>query len=161
MPKPGLRPDCSENSLSSSAQKAWRVPRLISFAVCPRNFSRRDEISPAALLVNVNAQILSAGISRFSMRNRMRSMRQKVFPAPGPARTRTGPTSASIAARWEGDAVCGVNAAPEIGFLVEKSVVDSPTKQMFEGGRRYAMGTTKKGRLSTCLLYTSDAADER
>lgn len=74
----------------------------------------------------------------------MRSMRQKVFPAPGPARTRTGPTSASIAARCEADAECGVNAAPGIGFVVGKSAVVSPTKQMFEGETNYAMGSNPR-----------------
>ena len=50
--------------------------------------------------------------------------------------------------------MCGVNAAPEIGFVVEKSAVDSPTKQMFEGDGHYAMGAAeKRARLSAVPDY--------
>ncbi len=49
------------------------------------------------------------------MRNRIRSMRQYVFPGPGPARTRAGPGGASMAASW--DAV-GVNVFADIRLLL-------------------------------------------
>ena len=45
-----------------------------------------------------------------SMRKRMRSMRQNVLPAPGPARTRVGPGGASMAARWDGDGIVRARA---------------------------------------------------
>jgi hypothetical protein len=38
-------------------------------------------------------------------------MRQNVLPAPGPASTRRGCASASIAERWESDAECGAPGA--------------------------------------------------
>ena len=56
-------------------------------------------ISSAALFVNVNAQIPEGAIPSCSMRKRMRSMRQNVLPAPGPARTSVAPGGASMAAR--------------------------------------------------------------
>ena len=40
----------------------------------------------------------------------MRSMRQKVLPAPGPARTSVAPGRPSMASRWEGEATCGGTA---------------------------------------------------
>ena len=48
---------CEPSSRSSSAQKAWIVPRFTCAAAAPRLVSRRCAISPAALFVNVNAQM--------------------------------------------------------------------------------------------------------
>jgi hypothetical protein len=95
------------NSRSSSAQKAWIVPRLTRSARDVNCRSRRDAISPAALLVKVNTQMRSGSSARFSTRNRIRSIRQKVLPAPGPARTRTGSDNASMASRCESVATWG------------------------------------------------------
>jgi hypothetical protein len=71
-------------------------------ARAPSDSVRRVAISSAALLVNVTAQIRSASMPSVPMRCPIRSIRQNVFPAPGPATTSTGPKGASMAARWAG-----------------------------------------------------------
>lgn len=65
------------------------------------------EISSAALLVKVTAQIRGAGMRCTRIRCSIRWMRQKVLPAPGPATTSTGPSGASMARRWEGSGRSG------------------------------------------------------
>ena len=76
------------------------VPRRTASATpAPSASCRRVAISSAALLVKVTAQILSGLKSSFWIRYRMRPMRQKVLPAPGPATTSTGPSGASMARR--------------------------------------------------------------
>src|SRR5258708_31920763 len=83
------------------------VPPFTRLALSPRCLAKREAISPAALLVNVKAQIREGSALRCAIRNRMRSARQNVLPAPGPARTRIGPDAASIASRCEGDGAAG------------------------------------------------------
>src|SRR5688572_15237148 len=56
-----------------------------------------------------------------SMRYRMRSMRQNVLPAPGPARTSVAPGGASMAARWEGEATCGGTAEVSGGRAISET----------------------------------------
>src|SRR5256885_797587 len=63
---------------------------------------RRATISSAALFVKVTGQIRSGGGPNFSTRYRIRPIRQRVLPAPGPANTRTGPAGALTA-----DHCCG------------------------------------------------------
>ncbi len=57
----------------------------------------------------------------------MRSARQNVLPAPGPARTRIGPDAASIASRWEGDGMAG-GSRPEwsMGAKAATAAIYSP-----------------------------------
>src|SRR6476661_6863048 len=74
-------------------------------AAAPSVDSRRCAISPAALLVKVKAQMRAGSTSSCCTRWRTRSIRQYVLPAPGPARTSSGPAGAVIAARCESDAV--------------------------------------------------------
>ena len=76
------------------------MPRVTFSARGPNVCLSRAAISSAALLVKVTAQMRSGGISSFVMRWTTRPMRQNVFPAPGPAMTRTGPISDSMARRW-------------------------------------------------------------
>src|SRR5690242_6655068 len=106
MPKPRWSPTRAPNSRSSSAQNAWMVPVLTTAAAAPNERASRSAISPAALLVKVKAQSRSGRSPTCSMRKRMRSMRQYVFPAPGPARTSSGATPASIASRCDGEGRC-------------------------------------------------------
>src|SRR5262245_54178147 len=79
------------------------VPRLTFAADGPSRVSRRWAISPAALFVKVKAQLRAGSKPNRSTRYRMRCVRPKVFPAPGPARTRSALGSASMASRCEGD----------------------------------------------------------
>jgi hypothetical protein len=111
MPKPGCRSTLSPDSRSSSAQKAWIVPRFTRSTRSPSSRCRRSAISPAALLVKVKTQILDGSTARCSVRNRTRSIRQKVLPAPGPARTSSGCGAASIASRCEADGMGETQAA--------------------------------------------------
>ena len=74
-----------------------RVPRVMSSAVRPSAPRSRVAISSAALFVNVTAQIRSGASWRLQMTWWTRPIKQYVFPAPGPAMTRTGPSGASIA----------------------------------------------------------------
>src|SRR5437773_10189599 len=101
-PKPFCRPAASVCSRSSARHKAWMVPRVIVSARSPSVCCSRAAISSAARLVNVTAQRRSGGMLWRWMRWSMRAMRQYVFPAPGPAMTRTGPSGASMARRCRG-----------------------------------------------------------
>src|SRR5437773_741410 len=96
-PKPFCRPAASVCSRSSARHKAWMVPRVIVSARSPSVCCSRAAISSAARLVNVTAQRRSGGMLWRWMRWSMRAMRQYVFPAPGPAMTRTGPSGAALA----------------------------------------------------------------
>ena len=132
MPNPGSRPTCVPSSRSSSAQNEWMVPRLTSSTRVPSS-SRRDAISSAALLVKVNTQIRSGSTRKSSTRYRTRSMRQKVLPAPGPARTRTGPGGASIAWRCEG-----------VGTRGESDAIVAPTAEIASGPATLVMGAVRR-----------------
>src|SRR5215475_3876434 len=91
-------------------------------AELPSVDSRRWAISPAALFVNVNAQMRAGSTWSSCTRCRTRSMRQYVLPAPGPARTNSGPAGALIAARCESDA-----AAPRAGGAKPSRTADVVT----------------------------------
>src|SRR5688572_18075425 len=97
MPNPRSSPSCVPCCRSNSAQKAWIVPRFTRWADWPRP-SSREPISSAALLVKVKALMRAGSRPTRSIRYRIRSMRQYVLPAPGPASTSAGPGGASIAA---------------------------------------------------------------
>ena len=75
------------------------MPRVSAPPSGPRPALQTVAISSAALLVKVTARIRRGAKPNVSMRCLMRSMRHKVFPAPGPARTSTGPNGASMAFR--------------------------------------------------------------
>ena len=91
------------NSRRSSAQNAWIVPVFTCAACSPSVRWTRSAISPAALLVKVKAQMRSGGSPSSSSRYRIRSIRQNVLPAPGPASTSSGRAAASIAVRCDSE----------------------------------------------------------
>ena len=145
MPNPGSRPTCAPSSRSSSAQNEWIVPRLTSSTRVP-SCSRREAISSAALLVNVKTQIRSGSTRRSSTRNRTRSMRQNVLPAPGPARTRTGPRGASIASRCEGVGVRGESDA----IVAPIAAIASDPARLETGAVRCERGYRRTARAQSC-----------
>lgn len=79
-------------------------PPLDPAAASPNRASSRWAISPAALFVNVNAQMRPGSTPRPSIRKPMRSVRQYVLPAPGPASTSRDSGLAWMASRCDGDA---------------------------------------------------------
>ncbi len=60
------RPRAWPCSRSTRAQKAWKVPTVISFAAGPASAATRSRISPAALLVKVTARMLAGSTPRES-----------------------------------------------------------------------------------------------
>ena len=99
----GGRPAVSQYSRRMPMQKRWKVPAVISATrVSPGERRSRATISPAALLVKVRARMCCGGTPRTSTRWRTRSVSTRVFPVPGPARMRRGPTGAVTASFWAG-----------------------------------------------------------
>ena len=69
----------------------WNVETHIAFARLPTSAATRSFISPAALFVNVIANISKGATPRSAMRNAIRRVKTRVFPEPAPATTRSGP----------------------------------------------------------------------
>ena len=81
----------------------WKVPSQGMPSITPpTSRPTRAFISRAALLVKVTARISFGRARPVLSRCAMRAVSARVLPVPAPASTRTGPSSASTAARWAG-----------------------------------------------------------
>ncbi len=81
----------------------WKVPiQGIPSTVCPSSRPTRSFISRAALLVKVTARISFGRARPRVSRCAIRAVSARVLPVPAPASIRTGPSSASTAARCAG-----------------------------------------------------------
>ena len=77
----------------------WNVETHMPRVRGPTKPCRRSRISAAALLVNVMARISHGATSRSSRMWAMRYVSTRVLPEPAPAKTRSGPSVHSTAAR--------------------------------------------------------------
>ena len=102
MTKSGSTPHSTAWRRRNIAQNAWNVlttrPRRPGTSGGSMD-STRFFISPAALLVKVSARICHAGMPSATRRATRRVM-TRVLPEPGPAITRSGPSTCDTAARW-------------------------------------------------------------
>ena len=98
--KSGLIPTWLPCWRSMSAQKEWKVVSKALSRQSGTSASTRWRISAAALLVKVSPSTRKRlpGESRISLATLI--VRTRVFPEPGPARTRRGPSFHSTARRW-------------------------------------------------------------
>src|SRR5229473_5161163 len=103
------RAPCSRSTRTPKAWKVdtvrprhrWRPKKKLFFSGSPARRVMRSRISAAALFVNVTARMARAG-TPWSSRWTTRWAMTRVLPEPAPARTSTGPSVWSTAARCWG-----------------------------------------------------------
>jgi len=100
MVKLGFNPTASAWRRRIRAAIEWKVPSHSPSAAWPMSFSSRRRISAAALLVKVTATICDGQARRVARMWLSRAISTLVLPVPAPARTSTGPSTASAAMRW-------------------------------------------------------------
>ena len=103
MVKFDLRPTSSAWRRRMRTESEWKVPSQgMPSMTPPTRWPTRAFISRAALLVKVTARISLGQARPVLSRWAMRAVSAVVLPVPAPARTSTGPSSASTAARCAG-----------------------------------------------------------
>ena len=92
-------PRRSASARSMRTHMLWKVDTHMPRLRGPTRPCRRSRISAAALLVNVMAKISHGATFKSSRMCAMRYVSTRVLPDPAPAKTKSGPSVHSTAAR--------------------------------------------------------------